>query len=473
GRYTASVSAICAKLPVSSLPNVDSLSNAVIYSFFVSQSTSPRLDNEDLKQIDVDDLEEINLRWQMAMLTMKARRFIQKTGKNLGTSMGFDMSKVECYNCRGKGHFARGCRSPKDSRRPGAADPHRRNVSVETSTSNALVSQCDGTRSYDWSYQAEDELANFALMDFSSSSSSSDKELSTSKPAQALSHINRPYVPIIEDWVSDSEDKSETTSPQNVPSFVQIFFSSSLIGFSFLLSFIMGVSVCSSFNSKEDQAHRISKSVFVTNFHEHFSARDLWNVCMAYGNVIDVFIPFNRRNPSKVVDSSPTIILDDDCLVDRDFSCSLMGKIKDLYALPNLYLILSNKGFDNVKLTHLGGLWVLLDMDSIETKEKVVKHVGGGSWFKELHQASNSFEENDKGNLVNDSENDNDLVKNKLDQVSESSCMHDHNHHASKRTKHPINSDDPFEIYKILEKNNGKGGLKRNKGNGEVESTDP
>nr|GEU75254.1 ribonuclease H-like domain-containing protein [Tanacetum cinerariifolium] len=45
----ASVSAGCAKLPASPLPNVDSLSNAVIYSFFARQSTSPQLDNEDLK----------------------------------------------------------------------------------------------------------------------------------------------------------------------------------------------------------------------------------------------------------------------------------------------------------------------------------------------------------------------------------------------------------------------------------------
>nr|GFD13270.1 ribonuclease H-like domain-containing protein [Tanacetum cinerariifolium] len=66
-----SVSAVCAKLHVSSHPNIDSLSNAVIYSFFASQSTSPQLYNEDLKQIDVDDLEEMDLRWQMAMLTMR------------------------------------------------------------------------------------------------------------------------------------------------------------------------------------------------------------------------------------------------------------------------------------------------------------------------------------------------------------------------------------------------------------------
>nr|GFC14131.1 hypothetical protein [Tanacetum cinerariifolium] len=132
-------------------PNIDSLSNAVIFSFFASQSTSPQLDNKDLKKIDVDDLDEIDLRWQMAMLTMRARRFLQKTGRNLGenrvTSMGFDMSKVEYYNCHRKGHFARECRSPKDSK-----------------------------RCYDWSYQVKEEPAHFALMAITSSSTSSNNE---------------------------------------------------------------------------------------------------------------------------------------------------------------------------------------------------------------------------------------------------------------------------------------------------------
>nr|GEZ42863.1 hypothetical protein [Tanacetum cinerariifolium] len=91
--------------------------------------------------------------------------------------MGSYMSKVECYNCHRKGHFARECRSPKDTRRNGAAEPQRRNVLVETSTSNALVSQCDGVGSYDWSFQAEKEPTNYALIAFtSSSSSSSDNE---------------------------------------------------------------------------------------------------------------------------------------------------------------------------------------------------------------------------------------------------------------------------------------------------------
>nr|GFB39034.1 hypothetical protein [Tanacetum cinerariifolium] len=130
--------------------------------------------------IDAYDLEEIDLKWQMAMLTMRARKFLHKTGRNLGvngpTSMGFDMAKVECYNCHRKVHFARECRSPKDSRRTAVAEPQRRNIPVETSTSNALVSQCDGTCSYDWSYQADEELTNFAFIAFSSSSSNSSSD---------------------------------------------------------------------------------------------------------------------------------------------------------------------------------------------------------------------------------------------------------------------------------------------------------
>nr|GEZ90435.1 ribonuclease H-like domain-containing protein [Tanacetum cinerariifolium] len=91
------VSAANSKTNASNLPNVDSLSDVVIYSFFASQSNSPQLYNEDLKQIDLDDLEEIDLKWQMVMLTMRAKRFLQKTGRNLGVkgteTIGFDKTK--------------------------------------------------------------------------------------------------------------------------------------------------------------------------------------------------------------------------------------------------------------------------------------------------------------------------------------------------------------------------------------------
>ncbi|GJX78814.1 retrovirus-related pol polyprotein from transposon TNT 1-94 [Tanacetum coccineum] len=155
--------------------NIDNLSDVVICSFFSSQPNSPQLTHEDLQQIHPDDIEEMDLRWQMAMLTMRARRFLKNTGRKLtvngNETIGFDKSKVECYNCHKRGHFARECRAPRNQDNKNK-ESSRRSVHVETSTSIALVS-CDGLGGYDWSDQAE-EGPNYALMAYSSSSSDSE-----------------------------------------------------------------------------------------------------------------------------------------------------------------------------------------------------------------------------------------------------------------------------------------------------------
>ncbi|GKB72093.1 ribonuclease H-like domain-containing protein [Tanacetum coccineum] len=152
--------------------NTDNLSDAVIYSFFAIQPNSPQLAHEDLQQIHPDDIEEIELRWKMAMLTMRARRFLKNTGRKLtinrNKTIGFDKSKVECYNCHKRGHFARECRAPRNQDNKNK-ESLRRSVLVETSTSTALV-LCDGLGGYDWSDQAE-EGPNYALMAYLSPSS--------------------------------------------------------------------------------------------------------------------------------------------------------------------------------------------------------------------------------------------------------------------------------------------------------------
>nr|GFB02159.1 hypothetical protein [Tanacetum cinerariifolium] len=134
------------------------------------------------------------------------------------------MSKVECYNCYKKGNFAIECRSPKDTRRNVQVEPQRRNVPVETSTLNGLVYQCNGMGSYDWSFQAEEEPTNYALMAFTSLSSSSfDNEMFSSETDESLPAspiYDRSSDHIMEDWVFDSEDDSEAELLQNAPSFV-------------------------------------------------------------------------------------------------------------------------------------------------------------------------------------------------------------------------------------------------------------
>nr|GFC06658.1 hypothetical protein [Tanacetum cinerariifolium] len=61
-------------------------------------SSSPQLDNDDLKQIDVDDLEEMDLKWQMVMLTMRARRFLQMTWRNLKLMELLQLGLISSYS---------------------------------------------------------------------------------------------------------------------------------------------------------------------------------------------------------------------------------------------------------------------------------------------------------------------------------------------------------------------------------------
>nr|GEZ66843.1 putative reverse transcriptase domain-containing protein [Tanacetum cinerariifolium] len=123
--------------------------------FFANQASSPQLDNEDLDQIDQDNLEEMYLKWQVPMLSMRVKRFFKKIDRKLEFNgkeqVGFDKTKVECFN------WYIGSNNDK---RPAKEEDE-----------NALVVQ-DGLGTYDWSYQVEEEATEFALMAFTSNPSS-------------------------------------------------------------------------------------------------------------------------------------------------------------------------------------------------------------------------------------------------------------------------------------------------------------
>ncbi|GJW07686.1 plastid delta12-fatty acid acetylenase, partial [Tanacetum coccineum] len=136
---THGVSAASTQVSAANSTNVDNLSDAVICAFFSSQPNNPQLANEDLQQLHPDDLEVMDLRWQMTMLTMRARRFLKNTGRRItvngNESISFDKSKVECYNCHKRGHFARKCGASRnqDNRN---RESSRRSIPVEITTSN-------------------------------------------------------------------------------------------------------------------------------------------------------------------------------------------------------------------------------------------------------------------------------------------------------------------------------------------------
>ncbi|GKA70011.1 ribonuclease H-like domain-containing protein [Tanacetum coccineum] len=166
-----------------------SYTDELMYLFFANHQSSPQLDDNDLEQIDHDDLDEMDLKWQVSMLSMRVKRFYKITVRKLifngKEPVGFDKTKVECFNCHRRGHFARECKAPRNqgnkNRDAGyrSRDNIRRTVPVETSDAlvvkdNGLIVQ-DGL-GYDWSYVAQDEPTEFALMSYTSNSSGSDTE---------------------------------------------------------------------------------------------------------------------------------------------------------------------------------------------------------------------------------------------------------------------------------------------------------
>ncbi|GJZ59648.1 hypothetical protein Tco_0615464 [Tanacetum coccineum] len=200
---------------------IDNLSDVVICAFFASQPNSPQLNNEDLQQIHPDDLEEMDLRWQIAMLTIRARRFLKNTRRKFSMNGNADLWVDKSRN----------------------RENTRRVVPVETTTSNALVS-CDGSvltlrfrecrskllvfRKIDGPVY-EEAIRNF--MPPKPDLSFSSLEEFVNEPIVSEPTVKNPVVetseakasadktkvirknfspPLIEDWISDSEDEADS-----------------------------------------------------------------------------------------------------------------------------------------------------------------------------------------------------------------------------------------------------------------------
>nr|GEZ11637.1 ribonuclease H-like domain-containing protein [Tanacetum cinerariifolium] len=179
-------------------------------------------------QIHPDDLEEMDLKWQMAMLTMTARRFLKNTGRKLNLngndSVAFDKTKVECYNYHKRGHFTRAL--TKLQRKLDLAETKKEGIQLNVnkfenaSKSLNMIIKCQIMDNYqkglgynvvppphtglfpppksNLSYTGLEELFNEPKIEKSKDKSNDVEPESVRKGSDTL---------IIDDWVSDDEEE--------------------------------------------------------------------------------------------------------------------------------------------------------------------------------------------------------------------------------------------------------------------------
>ncbi|GKD55512.1 ribonuclease H-like domain-containing protein, partial [Tanacetum coccineum] len=168
------------------------------YSLLSNQSSCPQLDHEDLEQLDEYDLEEMDLKWQVAMISMRMKKFYKKTGRKLQFDakepVGFDKTKVECYNCHKTGHFARECRikGNQDNRRRDAWNSGNKDGSRigKKEDSKALVT-VDG-EGVDWTNHSEED-EDYALMACNSSDSDTEVISCSNKCKESYANLKKLY----------------------------------------------------------------------------------------------------------------------------------------------------------------------------------------------------------------------------------------------------------------------------------------
>nr|GEV74313.1 UvrD-like helicase, ATP-binding domain, P-loop containing nucleoside triphosphate hydrolase [Tanacetum cinerariifolium] len=145
-----------------------------------------------------------------------------------------------------------------------------------------------------------------------------------------------------------------------------------------------------------DRPHRFNKASTPKTANDRISPRPSHSyVPQQYSGQVGFFANtvngMSSDTPGSVKYPSPALVLDDTCLAQRGLAYHVMGKVKDFTSIPNLYMILKDEGFFDIKVSYLGGTWVLFELKNKDAKENFMKHTGIKSWLYEIQDARTDF----------------------------------------------------------------------------------
>nr|GEX70430.1 RNA-directed DNA polymerase, eukaryota [Tanacetum cinerariifolium] len=109
----------------------------------------------------------------------------------------------------------------------------------------------------------------------------------------------------------------------------------------------------------------------------------------SYANAING-VP-SSATPGSLISSSLALVLDENCIIERDFSKYAMGKVKDVHSISNIQIMLHDEGFADIKPKYMGGLWVMLEFEKEETKANPLTHTEVNSWFHVIQDVPQDF----------------------------------------------------------------------------------
>ncbi|GJW77903.1 hypothetical protein Tco_0139585 [Tanacetum coccineum] len=184
----------------------------------------PYLDHEDLEQLDEFDLEEMDLKWQVAMISMRLKKFY-KTCRRLQFDakepVGFDKTKTG-HAADGQENFA--LMAYRDSGSDTEQPPLMTGIYIPSRPDKEI----DDSQFTYGPKQSKPSESDARSSDFNSCESNSSEETLESMPEPVVNEpkvVSQPKVwsdaPIIEEYESDSDDEhvSLPTKEQETPSF--------------------------------------------------------------------------------------------------------------------------------------------------------------------------------------------------------------------------------------------------------------